>query len=71
MELGKIFIILGIFFLAIGVTTIFFKNLSLGNLPGDIVIQKENFSFHFPIVTSLLISVLLSLLFWVMSRFLN
>ncbi|OUM87181.1 MAG: hypothetical protein BAA01_08895 [Bacillus thermozeamaize] len=39
------------------------KFLSLGRLPGDIVVEKENFSFYFPITTSILLSILLTLLF--------
>jgi hypothetical protein len=40
----------------------------LGRLPGDIVIQKKNFTFYFPLVTSILISVILSLVFYIISR---
>lgn len=39
------------------------KFLSLGRLPGDIVVEKENFTFYFPITTSILLSILLTLLF--------
>lgn len=71
MEFGKIFIILGILFILVGLFTLFWGQFPLGNLPGDITIKKENFSFHFPIVTSILLSILLSLIFWLISRFLN
>lgn len=40
----------------------------LGRLPGDLHYQKENFSFHFPLVTCLLISLVLSFLFWLFRR---
>ena len=40
----------------------------LGRLPGDIHIQRQNFSFHFPIATSLLLSLALSLLVWLLKR---
>ena len=40
----------------------------LWSLPGDIVIERENFRFHFPIVTSLIISVVLSLILWLLNR---
>jgi len=40
----------------------------LGRLPGDIVIQRRNFSFYFPLATSLIISIVLSLLLWLFSR---
>jgi hypothetical protein len=44
------------------------SKLGLGRLPGDIVIRREGFSFYFPIVTSLLPSVGLSLLIWLSRR---
>ena len=44
------------------------SKLGLGRLPGDIVIRREGFSFYFPIVTSLILSVVLSLLFWLFRR---
>jgi hypothetical protein len=40
----------------------------LGHLPGDIVIKRDNVSFYFPLMTSLLLSLLLSLIFWVVNR---
>jgi len=40
----------------------------LGRLPGDIVIERENFRFYFPLATSILISLLLSLLAWLLRR---
>ncbi|RSL29213.1 DUF2905 domain-containing protein [Salibacterium salarium] len=45
------------------------KFISLGKLPGDIIIKKENTTFYFPIVTSIVISVVLSLLFYIIGRF--
>ena len=40
----------------------------LGRLPGDIVIRRENFTLYFPLATSLLLSVILSLVFWLLGR---
>ena len=45
------------------------KFLSLGRLPGDIIIKKENTTFYFPIVTSIVVSVVLSLIFYIIGRF--
>jgi hypothetical protein len=42
--------------------------IGLGQLPGDIVIRRDNFSFYFPIVTCLLVSVALSLILWLVNR---
>ena len=46
----------------------FFKNFPLFHLPGDIIIQKENFSFYFPITSSILLSVIFSLFFYLLNR---
>ncbi|WP_281951111.1 DUF2905 domain-containing protein [Nitrosophilus kaiyonis] len=64
MEFGKIFIFLGIVLIIIGLFITF-----VGKLPGDIYIKKDNFTFYFPITTSILISIVLSLLFYFFSRF--
>ena len=58
----KSFIIIGILFIFIGLLFPFLKDLGLGRLPGDIVIKKENTSFYFPIVTSIFVSVVISLI---------
>ncbi|MEO0144474.1 MAG: DUF2905 family protein [candidate division WOR-3 bacterium] len=59
-ELGKLFIIIGIVFLIFGFLIILFPKFKL---PGDILIQKDNFTFYFPLGTSILISIILSLIF--------
>ncbi|MGY4690460.1 DUF2905 domain-containing protein [Salibacterium sp. K-3] len=45
------------------------KFISLGKLPGDILIKKENTTFYFPIVTCIVVSVVLSLVFYIIGRF--
>ena len=62
---------IGIMIVIIGVILLFSEKLpfNLGKLPGDIAIKKENFSFYFPITTSILISIVLSLLFYFFSKF--
>lgn len=45
------------------------KYLGLGRLPGDIAIERENFRFYFPLATSILLSIGLSLLFYLINRF--
>lgn len=61
---GKIFIILGIVFVLVGLACLFSHKLPfIGRLPGDIVIKKENFSFYFPLGTSILLSILLTVIF--------
>jgi hypothetical protein len=58
----KIFIIIGILFIMVGLLYPFLKDIGLGRLPGDIVIKKENSSFYFPIVTCIIISIVISLI---------
>lgn len=68
-DLAKTLIILGLIILAVGVLLAVAARLPyLGRLPGDIYIQKKNFTFYFPLTTSILISILLSLFFWLWSR---
>ncbi|MCX7897062.1 MAG: DUF2905 domain-containing protein [Rhodocyclaceae bacterium] len=55
---------LGIFLLALGILWPWLAKLPFGRLPGDIHIEREGFSFYFPITTSLLLSLVLSVLFW-------
>lgn len=68
-SLGKILLIIGGVTIAAGFLLIFLGRFGDGRLPGDIVIRRENFTFYFPIATMLLISVILTLLFNLISRF--
>ncbi|UPT76618.1 DUF2905 domain-containing protein [Sulfurovum sp. XGS-02] len=70
-EIGKSLIFIGVVIIIIGTVLLFSDRLpfNLGRLPGDISYKKENFSFYFPITTSILISIFLSLLFYLFSRF--
>jgi hypothetical protein len=61
-------IIFGIVLIAIGLLWPVISKLGLGRLPGDIVIERENFRLYVPIMTSLIISVVLSLLLWFFNR---
>lgn len=61
-------IMLGILLLILGLIWPWVSQLPFGRLPGDIHIERENFSFHFPLMTGLLISVVLTLIFWLMRK---
>ncbi len=62
--LGKMLILLGIFIILIGILLLIGEKIPwIGRLPGDIIIRRKNFTFYFPIVTSILISIILTLLF--------
>ncbi|MBE3586683.1 DUF2905 domain-containing protein [Desulfofundulus thermocisternus] len=61
--LGKMIALMGVFLVVIGGLLMFSERLfHLGRLPGDILIQKGNFTFYFPIVTSIVLSLLLTLI---------
>jgi uncharacterized membrane protein YidH (DUF202 family) len=62
--LGKMLILVGIFIIVIGVLLVIGGKIPwIGRLPGDIIIRREKFTFYFPITTSIIISILLTLLF--------
>jgi hypothetical protein len=61
-------ILAGLIFLAIGLLWPWLSRLPFGRLPGDIVIQREGFSFYLPLLTSLIVSLAASLLWWIMRR---
>jgi membrane protein implicated in regulation of membrane protease activity len=68
MDVRRILIVAGLILLAAGLLWPLLTRLGLGRLPGDIAIARGNFRFYFPIVTSLVISVVLTLLFWLFRR---
>lgn len=70
--IGKFLIITGIILVFGGIILWFFGNKLtwLGNLPGDIKVEKENFRFYFPITTMIIVSVALTLMIWLVRRFL-
>lgn len=69
-QIGKSLIIAGIILFTIGgIFLLSGKIPFLGKLPGDISLEKENFRFYFPVSTSILISILLSFIFWLISHF--
>jgi hypothetical protein len=70
MSIPKILIGLGITLVVIGLLwSVLSKFINLGKLPGDIVVEKENFKFYFPVVTCIIISVVLSLIMYIVKLF--
>jgi hypothetical protein len=68
-EFGKALIVIGAVIIFIGILLMAVGKIPfLGRLPGDIHIQKDNFSFYFPLTTSILVSIILSLIFWIFSK---
>ncbi|HET9401833.1 MAG TPA: DUF2905 domain-containing protein [Candidatus Acidoferrales bacterium] len=70
-ELGRTLLILGAVLVFVGALLYFSGRLPfrLGRLPGDIAYRGKNTSFYFPVVTCLVVSVVLSLIFWLISHF--
>ena len=66
--MARTLIIIGLAIVAVGILWPWLGKLGLGRLPGDIVIERGNTSFYFPIVTCVLISVVLSLVMWLFGR---
>jgi hypothetical protein len=66
--MSRFLIVLGLVIVAIGVLWPILTRLGLGRLPGDIVIQRGNYSFYFPLATCILVSLLLSVVFWLFNR---
>ncbi len=64
----KVLITLGIALVLMGILWPWLAKSGLGRLPGDIVIERENFRFYFPVTTSILISLVLTLIFWLMRK---
>ena len=65
----KLLILGGICLVIAGLAWPFLSKLGLGRLPGDIAIQGESGGFYFPIVTCIIVSVVVSLLFWIAGKF--
>ena len=70
-ELGKMLLIVGVVLVVVGIFLMAGAKLPfrLGRLPGDIVYQGRNGGFYFPVVTCILLSVLLTLVFWIVNLF--
>ncbi len=66
--MSKFLILLGIVLIVIGLLWPFLGKLGLGRLPGDIVIERDNVHIYIPITTSILVSIVLSFVFWLFNR---
>ena len=68
-DLGKTLIIIGLVIAIVGTLLVMGGKIPwLGRLPGDITIKGEKFTFYFPLATSILVSIILSLIFWFIGR---
>jgi Protein of unknown function (DUF2905) len=66
--MGRFLVIIGLMIAVIGVLWPWIRRLGLGRLPGDIFVRGEHGAFYFPITTCILVSVALSLLWWLINR---
>jgi DUF2905 family protein len=67
---GRILIVLGLIITAVGLVVLFLDrfNIPIGRLPGDITYTGERVTVYFPLVTCIVISVVLSVVFWILNR---
>jgi len=66
--MARVLIVAGVILILAGILWPFIARLGLGRLPGDIVISRGNTTFYFPIVTSLILSLVLSAVLWMLGR---
>ena len=66
--LARILIVAGVVLIVTGLAFALLGRLGIGRLPGDIVFRRGNFTFYLPLMTSILLSILLTLAFWLFRR---
>ena len=71
IDIGKLLVILGLILLGLGLVLVLLgrAGLPIGRLPGDIVYRGKTTTFYFPVATSIIVSIVLSLVLYVISRF--
>ena len=68
-EIGKLLIVFGVLIAVVGVVIVLAGRLPwIGRLPGDLYVRRGNFTFYFPLATSILVSIGLTLIFWLFGR---
>ena len=68
MNIQRVLIVCGVILLLLGLLWPWIQKLGLGRLPGDIVIERDNFRFYFPLMTSIIISLVVTLIFWLFRK---
>lgn len=66
--MSRLLIVVGVILILLGLAWPLLQKLGLGRLPGDISIERDGFRFYFPITTSVIISLLLTLIFWLFRK---
>ncbi len=70
-EFGRMLIIIGVLFIVMGLVVAYLPQITklpFGRLPGDIVIKRGNFTFYFPLATSIILSIILTVIFYLLGR---
>jgi len=66
--MARFLIVLGVTILVLGLLWPYLSRMGLGRLPGDIIVKRDNFTFYFPLTTCLVVSLLFSLILWLLNR---
>ncbi|MFO1103960.1 MAG: DUF2905 domain-containing protein [Methylocystis sp.] len=66
--MARFLIVAGLVLIGLGVLWMIGERFGLGRLPGDIVVERDNFHFYFPLASSLVLSLVISLLIWLFNR---
>lgn len=64
----KMIIAIGLFFILLGIMWPYLSRLGIGHLPGYIIIKRDNFTFYFPLATCIIISIIISLLWYLLRK---
>jgi hypothetical protein len=67
-DIGRILILCGVVFVVLGLLVTVAPRLGIGRLPGDFIYRRGNFTFYFPLMTSLLLSIALTIILWLFRR---
>ena len=69
-EMAKVMILIGVVLIVVGLVILFFPRLPfVGKLPGDILVKKENLTLYFPLATSIVISIIISMVLYFINKF--
>ncbi len=68
MDIGRLLLTIGLMLVVAGLLWPWLSKLGLGRLPGDIHIQRDGFQFYFPLTTSIIVSVVLTVVLWLFFR---